>query len=200
MVGTRRGDRVEGVRDLASTAQKSSRCNLHCLTPSLGAKPLQPTTPLASPTTRHNHNAMTHLDMTPPNDLLIDVRSPLEFSTGGLANDLHAAINIEYTSIASLPAVYAALGTRVAHTDNITLYCRSGRRSDIALQELQALGYVNVRDIGSFEEARAVLMREEVERKISKEAEESKRRGSREKVKERKKAFGALLDGLKDCE
>ncbi|KAF2441944.1 hypothetical protein P171DRAFT_82911 [Karstenula rhodostoma CBS 690.94] len=136
----------------------------------------------------------------PPNNLLIDVRSPLEFATGALANDLHTATNIEYTAIATLPAVYAALGTHVGKTDNITLYCRSGRRSDIALQELRALGYVNVRDIGGFEEARGVLMREEEGRRTNREVQGVKRDDGKGRVEERKKAFGALLEGLKGCD
>ncbi|KAF1970497.1 hypothetical protein BU23DRAFT_208255 [Bimuria novae-zelandiae CBS 107.79] len=141
--------------------------------------------------------------MHPPNNLLIDVRTPAEVSTGALSNDLHpSATNIEYQLIASLLDVYRARGTDVAKTDNITLYCRSGRRSNIALQTLRELGYVNVRDIGGFDEARAVLKREEVERKMGVNEVVGKVQMEREgtKAEERKKAFGALLEGLKGCE
>lgn len=137
------------------------------------------------------------------NNLLVDVRTPAEFSTGFLSNDVHpAATNIEYQSIASLPDIYRALGTEVAKTDNITLYCRSGRRSGIALHTLKELGYVNVRDIGGFEEARAVLKREELVRKIDtdEQMERSRKRNDSGRSEERKKAFGALLEGLKGCE
>ncbi|ORY67152.1 Rhodanese-like domain-containing protein [Pseudomassariella vexata] len=82
------------------------------------------------------------------NTLLIDVRSPAEYATGFLPN----ALNIEYTQIHHL-----ATRPGVQLDDEITLYCRSGRRSAIALQELQSLGFTNVRDIGSFEDARETL-------------------------------------------
>ncbi|KAJ4357992.1 uncharacterized protein N0V89_002569 [Didymosphaeria variabile] len=137
-----------------------------------------------------------------PNDLLIDVRTRTEFSTGALSNDLHTATNIEYQFIASLSTVYRALGTEVSKTDNITLYCRSGRRSNIALQTLRDLGYENVRDIGGLEEARAVLKREEFGRSTGADDEMKRLRWGKEQGKEgtSKKAFGTLLEGLRGCE
>ncbi|KAK3216018.1 hypothetical protein GRF29_8g1890991 [Pseudopithomyces chartarum] len=132
-------------------------------------------------------------------DFLIDVRTPAEFSTGSLSNDIHPlATNIEYQSIASLTSIL----TEVSKQDKITLYCRSGRRSNIAMQALQRLGYTNVRDIGGFEEAKAVLRREEVERRhqADREFEESTVAEDTGKAEERRKAFGALLLGLKGCE
>lgn len=139
-----------------------------------------------------------------PNNLLIDVRSPAEFATGALSNDLHKAVNIEFTSISSLPLVYSTLHNTTVDpfSDNITLYCRSGRRSDIALQTLKEMGYVNVRDIGGFEEARAVLRREEVERSVEvmKLTEGKNKEADEGRKEERKKAFGALLEGLKGLE
>lgn len=132
-------------------------------------------------------------------DFLVDVRTPAEFSTGSLSNDIHPyATNIEYQFIASL----ASILTEVTKEDRITLYCRSGRRSNIAMQALQGLGYTNVRDIGGFEEARAVLRREEVERRdrTDRGLEESTRVEHMGKAEGRKKAFGALLLGLKGCE
>lgn len=144
---------------------------------------------------------MTHSIMARPNNLLVDVRTPMEFSTGALSNDIHTATNIEYQSIASIPDVYRALGTEVTKTDNITLYCRSGRRSNIALQTLRELGYVNVRDIGGLEEARAVLRREELGRSTGADEEVERLRKEKEKGRDegRRKAFGALLEGLKEC-
>ena len=137
--------------------------------------------------------------MPPAQNHLIDVRTPSEFATGSLSNDIHPfAINIEYQSIAALPSIISG----ATKDDNITLYCRSGRRSDIARQTLRELGYVNVRDIGGFEEARAVLKREEVERKVGIEIDE--KHGAKEveraRALGRKKAFGALLKGLQGCE
>ena len=85
-----------------------------------------------------------------PKSYLIDVRTPLEYSTGFLPG----AENIEYQL---LPAHCTSLS--IPKDSNITLYCRSGRRSAIAKAELEALGY-NVRDLGSIEMAREVLRAE----------------------------------------
>ena len=135
----------------------------------------------------------------PTRDLLIDVRSPAEYSTGHLTSDLSPTptLNIPYQDISSLAAVYAARGVIVDNkTDRITLYCRSGRRSDIAARELRELGYGNVRDIGGFEEARRVLDKEVVERQLGLDARDEqvdgKGEGEGEKHK-RVKSFGALV-------
>ena len=103
----------------------------------------------------------------PPNHLLIDVRTPSEFATGHLTSDIATpTVNIEYQSIGQLSSIYAARGLVVGKSDHVTLYCRSGRRSDIAMRELRLLGWENVRDIGGFEDARRVLDRETVERQV----------------------------------
>jgi rhodanese-related sulfurtransferase len=84
--------------------------------------------------------------------LLVDVRTPEEYATGFLGS----AINIEYQDIAQL-------ADRASKTDQVTLYCRSGRRSGIALETLKSLGFAHVRDIGGLEEAREALRREELQ-------------------------------------
>ncbi|KAF2872688.1 hypothetical protein BDV95DRAFT_443618, partial [Massariosphaeria phaeospora] len=76
-------------------------------------------------------------------ELLIDVRSPAEFATGALATNTTSAVNIEYQLIDQLPQIYSARGIEVGKSDAITLYCRSGRRSNLALQTLKGLGYTN---------------------------------------------------------
>jgi rhodanese-related sulfurtransferase len=141
------------------------------------------------------------MTMSQPNQLLVDVRSPAEFATGALANDLYSAVNIEYETIDQLPKVYRALGVAVGKNDDITLYCRSGRRSNIALQTLRRLGYMNVRDIGGLEEATTVLKKEEVGRVTGPgtggmKIQEKKDGGKQARVK----SFGNLLDGLKGLE
>ena len=151
---------------------------------------------------------------TPRQELLIDVRSPAEFATGPLTSDIAPTINIEYPSIASLPDIYAARGITVDKDDNITLYCRSGRRSGIAKQTLEGLGYNSVRDIGGLEEARRVLDREQVGRQldaelgemgVGKERGEVRGKGEGEKKEDpkrhvRAKSFGTLVEGLKALE
>jgi rhodanese-related sulfurtransferase len=141
-------------------------------------------------------------------ELLVDVRSPSEFATGALASDIAPTINIEYTIIDQLPEIYAAAqGMNVHKDDRITLYCRSGRRSNIALNVLKNMGYQDVRDIGGFEEARKVLDREQVQRQL--DAELEKEMGSatgngeaKEDPKKdtRVKSFGALMEGLEALE
>lgn len=146
-----------------------------------------------------------HEHIMAPQELLIDVRSPLEFSTGPLISDIAPTINIEYTSIDRLPEIYAQQGIDVSKDDRITLYCRSGRRSDIAMKRLRELGWLNVRDIGGLDEARRVLDKETVARQLD-------QMGGSEEVKVqdevksdggeygRRKSFGALLAGLKECD
>ncbi|KAF2117779.1 Rhodanese-like domain-containing protein [Lophiotrema nucula] len=135
---------------------------------------------------------------------LVDVRTPAEFSTGPLPD----AINIEYQHISQLPELLASEGQDLQKNDAITLYCRSGRRSGIALQTLKSLGYDNVRDIGGLEEASAVLKREEALRglpQVEKKAEVNEMEIKSDfKAQERKhgraKSFSKLLDGLKELE
>ncbi len=80
--------------------------------------------------------------------LIIDVRTPREFDEGHVSG----AVNIPYDTI-----------DRVIHQTepdtrrDIVLYCRSGRRSALAAQALARVGYTNVVDAGSLENARAAL-------------------------------------------
>jgi rhodanese-related sulfurtransferase len=86
---------------------------------------------------------------------LIDVRTPAEFTTGALPG----ANNVEYQSISQF-----LIDQRSAKKDaEITLYCRSGRRSAIAKAELDALGFSNVRDWGGIEAARAMFEEDKME-------------------------------------
>lgn len=105
--------------------------------------------------------------------ILIDVRTPAEFSTGFLSTNNTDAINIEYERIEELPTVLSKLGIELFKSDPVTLYCRSGRRSNIALQTLKGLGYQNVRDIGGYEDARAILQWEDAVRVVRESKEES---------------------------
>lgn len=145
-----------------------------------------------------------HGRMMKPNRILIDVRTPAEYATGFLSADTFDAINIEYQLIEQLPEVLSEHGIDIQKTDLITLYCRSGRRSNLALQALKSLGYSNVRDIGGFEEARAVLKREEALRVLDEEATVAVQiknlEQNNEKKEAREKSFGNLLAGLKELE
>lgn len=80
--------------------------------------------------------------------LVVDVRTVAEFQTKSLTN----VINIP------LDEVKTKFPTLVTNkSDVVLLHCRSGRRSGIAAGQLQALGYTNVFNIGSFEKAEKIL-------------------------------------------
>lgn len=74
---------------------------------------------------------------------VIDVRTPEEFASG----HVEGAINIPYNEIGARIATLNGL----KKDDGILLYCRSGRRSSLAKQELDKLGYRKVQDGGAME-------------------------------------------------
>ena len=75
--------------------------------------------------------------------LWIDVRTVEEYNAG----HLEGAINIPYDEIEQkIEAVSADKNT------DIQLYCRSGRRSGIALETLRGLGYSKVTNAGAYEQ------------------------------------------------
>jgi phage shock protein E len=76
--------------------------------------------------------------------LLIDVRTPAEWDDG----HLDGAILIPYEKIGE------EIGTvAVDKQTKINLYCRTGRRSGIALDTLKKLGYEDVTNLGSVRDA-----------------------------------------------
>ncbi len=77
---------------------------------------------------------------------LIDVRTPEEFASGHVSG----AVNIEYQQIVS-----AAQALGVAKQDAVHLYCRSGRRAELARESLQQAGYQRVDNLGSLAAAKA---------------------------------------------
>ncbi len=81
-----------------------------------------------------------------PGTLLIDVRSADEFASGALPG----ARNISHELIAEQIS-------RVAPDKSkpIVLYCRSGRRSGLAQDALQALGYQQVINAGGIDNLKA---------------------------------------------
>jgi phage shock protein E len=80
--------------------------------------------------------------------LLVDVRTVQEFQTRHLTN----AVNIP------LGEIKETLPSRVPNKDqSLLLYCRTGRRSGIAEQELRGIGYTNVFNLGSYEQAEKIV-------------------------------------------
>ena len=75
--------------------------------------------------------------------LWIDVRTAEEYNAG----HLEGAINIPYDEIEQKITAISA-----DKTQDIQLYCRSGRRSGIALETLRSMGYNNVTNAGAYEQ------------------------------------------------
>lgn len=74
----------------------------------------------------------------------IDVRTADEYNNGHVSE----AVNIPYTEITG---GISALGED--KDASIYVYCRSGRRSGIAKEILEGLGYTQVVNVGGFEAA-----------------------------------------------
>jgi len=82
--------------------------------------------------------------------VVIDVRTEAEWNAG----HLEGAILIPYDRLgAEIGRVAAEKKTK------IDLYCRSGRRSGIGLETLRQLGYEDVSNLGSLENAAKILNR-----------------------------------------
>jgi phage shock protein E len=80
--------------------------------------------------------------LTLANDIWIDVRTADEFNSG----HLEGAAHIPYEEIA------ARISEVTTDKDaTIHLYCRSGNRSGIAQQTLQAMGFKNAVNEGGYE-------------------------------------------------
>ena len=84
-------------------------------------------------------------------DVVIDVRTPQEFQSG----QVEGALNLPHDSIG-----HDIAGAKVAKDDHVILYCKSGRRADIALGTLKGMGYSNIENYGGFEEAQKRLKKQ----------------------------------------
>ncbi|MBM4313825.1 MAG: rhodanese-like domain-containing protein [Deltaproteobacteria bacterium] len=84
------------------------------------------------------------------NPLIIDVRTEAEWNDG----HIEGAILIPYESIgAGIEAVTKDRSKRIC------VYCRSGRRSKVAKESLEKLGYRDVVNLGSLEDAARKMKR-----------------------------------------
>lgn len=80
--------------------------------------------------------------------LVIDVRSPVEFSSG----HLQRAINMP------LPQIETLVARQVTDKNQVLLlHCQSGARSGVARRKLAALGYTHVYNLGSYERAARIV-------------------------------------------
>lgn len=78
----------------------------------------------------------------------IDVRTEQEWNAGHLSN----AVLIPYDEITM------KIQTVVKNKRQpINLYCRSGRRAEIALKALEQMGYTNIQNRGRYEQLRKMM-------------------------------------------
>ena len=77
------------------------------------------------------------------NFVILDVRTPEEFQEG----HIEGAVNIPHTEIREKIS-----GVTKDKGQIIVLYCRSGRRSNLAMQTLRDLGYKNAYNAGGYDE------------------------------------------------
>ena len=84
----------------------------------------------------------------PDNAVLLDVRQADEFNAG----HIEGAVLVPHDTIAE------KIGTVVPDKDTpVYIYCRSGRRSAIAVKAMKKLGYVDLTDLGGMDEAKKSL-------------------------------------------
>jgi rhodanese-related sulfurtransferase len=78
--------------------------------------------------------------------VVIDVRTPEEFATGHLTG----SVNIDWEGAEFMQAIDSL--DKSAH---YVVYCRSGNRAGKALDMMTSMGFMNVQNLGSVDEAAA---------------------------------------------
>ena len=80
--------------------------------------------------------------------VLIDVREPAEFETGHLAGAINIPRGVLEFQVDAHPAVANATDPALAHRERpVVVYCRTGGRAALAADNLQKLGFADVRSI-----------------------------------------------------
>ena len=88
---------------------------------------------------------MAAVDFT-ASTVVIDVRTPEEFATGHLAG----SVNIDWQGPEFMQAIDSL--DKSAH---YVVYCRSGNRAGQALDMMTSMGFMNIQNLGSVDEAAA---------------------------------------------
>ena len=89
----------------------------------------------------------------PDNAVLLDVRQTDEFNAG----HIDGAVLVPHDTIAE------KIGAVVPDKNiPVYVYCRSGRRSAIAVEAMRKLGYTNLTDLGGMDEAKKRLRKSRV--------------------------------------
>ena len=76
-------------------------------------------------------------------NVLIDVRTPSEYTAG----HLDKAVNIPYNKIVTEIKQFAP-----DKEQTVVVYCKSGKRAEFAAKKLKAMGYTNVINAGRYKE------------------------------------------------
>jgi rhodanese-related sulfurtransferase len=98
---------------------------------------------LSACTPSEGNSPMAAVDFT-ADTIVIDVRTPEEFDTGHLAG----AVNISWEGAEFMDTV-----SQLDKAAHYVLYCRSGNRAGKALDMMTSMGFTNVQNLGSVDEA-----------------------------------------------
>ena len=90
--------------------------------------------------------APTDAASAPVDNIVIDVRTPGEFAEG----HLDGAVNLDLEG-----GVFEQQFSKLSKDGTYSIYCRSGRRSAVAVQMMKDAGYTFVIDLGGLEDAKA---------------------------------------------
>ena len=86
--------------------------------------------------------------------VLIDVREPPEFETGHVSGAINIPRGVLEFQVDAHPAVANATDPALAHRERpVVFYCRTGGRAALAADNLQKLGFTDVRSIAGGIEA-----------------------------------------------
>ena len=87
-------------------------------------------------------------------EVLIDVREPAEFETGHIPGSINIPRGVLEFQVDAHPAVANATDPALAHRERpLVRYCRTGGRAALAADNLQKLGFADVRSIAGGIEA-----------------------------------------------
>jgi rhodanese-related sulfurtransferase len=78
---------------------------------------------------------------------VIDVRTPEEYNAGHLEGALLIPVEV---------GDFVGSISELDREGNYIIYCRTGRRADVAIQQMTELGFKNMTNLGSLENAAAV--------------------------------------------
>ena len=90
--------------------------------------------------------APTDAASAPVDNMVIDVRTPGEFAEG----HLDGAVNLDLEG-----GVFEQQFSKLSKDGTYSIYCRSGRRSAVAVQMMKDAGYTFVIDLSGLEDAKA---------------------------------------------